>query len=61
LHCRIKEYLRPLPEPPGALNRSLVDPDHWQRLHADDVKFAVRAAAREHVQEWKCEWLTAAA
>ena len=51
----IKEYLRPLPDPPNIQPPDLYDPKLWESLHPDDVKFAFKEAILEWKNDWKSE------
>ena len=49
------EYLQPRAPPTAGRQPSLIAPELWERMHPDDVKFAIRSATAEYVLITKCE------
>ena len=48
----IRDFTAPLPDPLVGRRTSLFAPELWERMHWDDVKYAVREASREYRREW---------
>lgn len=44
--------MAPLPNPAAGRRPHLWAPELWERMHPDDVKYAVREGVREYASEW---------
>ena len=52
VHHSVRDFLAPLPDPAAGRRPHLWAPELWERMHPDDVKYAVRQGVREYASEW---------
>ena len=49
---RFKEQITPIPDPPGYIDTSLINPKRWERISSEDFRYAFRIAWQEYKEDY---------